>query len=125
MVQYNYVNFQCLDMEENIMKNKKATKNQHPLDTPVSEPKVKFERLYKWVFRIMEENNLDTLYLSDTANRRIFVRPLQVYSKFSFEEETMRLLVDMLNSSKMYSATFTEAGYVECSYVKIEKAATN
>lgn len=108
------------------MNNKKATRNQrHPLDTTVSEPKVKFERLYKWVFRTMEENNLDILYLCDTANRRIFVRPLQVYSKFSFEEETMRLLVDMLNSGKTYSATFNEAGFVECSYVKIEKKATN
>lgn len=107
------------------MKKKATEKTQHPLDTPVSNPKEKFERLYTWVFSIMEENDLDTLYLCDTANRRIFVRPLETYSKFYFEENDMRLLVDMLNSSKMYSATFNEPGFVECSFVKIEKTATN
>ncbi len=107
--------------------NKKATeKTQHPLDTPVSKQKEKFERLYRWVFSIMEENDLDTLYLYDTANRRIFVRPLETYSKFYFEENNMRLLVDMLNSDKMYRATFNKPRCkIECSYVKIEKMATN
>lgn len=106
---------------ENSMK-RQAIRNRHPLDTPVSNPKEKFEQLYEWVLSIMEEKHLDTLYLSDTVCRRIFVRPLETYSKFYFEENDMRLLVDMLNSSKMYSATFNEPGFVECSFVKIEKS---
>ncbi len=82
----------------------------------------KARKVYEWVFELINKYNLNTICLTDTFERRIYIATLQRYSEFLFNQEVMKLLVDMINSSNnCYTATLTEQVYVGYSYVIITK----
>lgn len=99
----------------------RTAQNNSSINTPITNPEEIAERLYKHVIAIMDKNHLESICLSDTCEKRIYIPTLQRYINYIFDEKIMESLVNIINTGNTYTASYTKKVYCGYGYVRITK----